>query len=58
MDWFKGAMGEKMKKSVLEMVDNTDLFDNDYMHRRLSGDSDTGDWFLFNLSLWWKQFVA
>lgn len=58
MDWFKGAMGEKMKKSVLEMVDNTDLFDSDYMHRRISGDSDTGDWFLFNLSLWWKQFVA
>lgn len=58
MDWFKGSMGVKMKESVMEMVDNTDLFNKDYMHRHLSEDSDTCDWFLFNLSMWWKQFIA
>lgn len=58
MDWFKGVMGEKMKASILEMVDNTDLFDRNYMHNHLAGDSDTADWFLFNLSMWWKQFIA
>lgn len=58
MDWFKGSMGNKMKQSVMEMVDATDLFDKDYMKQRLSGESDTADWFLFNLSMWWKQFIA
>lgn len=58
MDWFKGSMGKQMKSSILEMVDNTDLFDKDYMHNHLSGDSEIADWFLFNLSMWWKQFIA
>lgn len=57
-DWFKGVMGEQMKESVLNMVDNTDLFDKDYMHQHLENAPDIQDWFLYNLSLWWKKYIA
>ena len=57
-DWFKGVMGEQMKESVLNMVDNTDLFDRDYMHQHLENAPDIQDWFLYNLSLWWKKYIA
>ena len=57
-DWFKGAMGTQMKMSVLDMVDNTDLFDKDYMHHHFEDAPETQDWFLYNLSLWWKEYIA
>lgn len=58
LDWFRGSMGDQMKSSVLDIVDGTDLFDRDYMHRRLQNNPDWSDWFLFNLSLWWKEYIA
>lgn len=58
LDWFKGDMGNEMQRSIFEMVDNTDLFDKSYMHSRFQKNSIYSNWFLYNLSMWWKQYIA
>ena len=57
-DWFMGRLGQEMKKEVLYFADQTGLLNRKYVgemfeHREYAPKL----WYLFNLALWWKEYV-
>jgi asparagine synthase (glutamine-hydrolysing) len=57
-DWFAGRLGEEMQKETLLFAKETGLLDIDYI-KGMFGDRRNNHrmWFLFNLALWWKQYI-
>lgn len=58
-DWFLGRLGTEMKKEVLNFADQTGLLNADYIEK-LFADREYASklWYLFNLALWWKEYIA
>ncbi len=48
-----------MKKEVLYFADQTGLFRASYIEQMFENRSYASKlWYLFNLALWWKQYIA
>jgi asparagine synthase (glutamine-hydrolysing) len=57
-DWFLEALGERARREVLAFTEQTDLLDRVAVERLLRGGNAIQAWYLLNLALWWKEFVA
>jgi asparagine synthase (glutamine-hydrolysing) len=57
-EWFKGRLAPAMRESVHEFCRTTDLIDARAARAVLNGKNDAHAWYLFNLAMWWKAYVA
>lgn len=58
-DWFLGKLGTEMKREVLHFADQTELLDAVYIGNLFEQPRYASRiWYLFNLALWWKQYIA
>lgn len=57
LDWFKGDMGKDMRSSILRFVEETSLFNVDYIRKHIQEEPEWNDWYLYNLALWWETFI-
>ena len=57
-DWFKGRLGTEMKRETLRFGKETGLLDTKYVADLFEKQEYAGQlWYLFNLSLWWKEYI-
>lgn len=57
-DWFMGRLGQEMKKEVLYFADQTGLLNRKYVGEMFEHQEYAPKlWYLFNLALWWKEYV-
>lgn len=57
-DWFKGRLGTEMKKETLKFAGETGLMDQKYVADLFEKQDYAPQlWYLFNLSLWWKEYI-
>ena len=57
-EWFYGKLGDQVKKELTEFNKKTDLFDSEELTRVCAnGGGDKMWWSLFNLALWWKEYI-
>ncbi len=57
-DWFLGRLGLEMKKEVLLFAEETELLNVQYIEELFSKPEYASKlWYLFNLALWWKEFI-
>jgi asparagine synthase (glutamine-hydrolysing) len=57
-EWILRDLGDHARDSIEEMTRNTDLFDPREIQNVLDAGKGSRIWFLLNLSLWWKRFLA
>ena len=58
-DWFLGRLGTEMKKEVLNFANQTGLLNAAYIEAMFANQAyATKLWYLFNLALWWKEYIA
>ena len=58
-DWFKGELGAEMKNATLQFANETGLLNPNYVSDLFEKpDYASQLWYLFNLSLWWKEYIA
>lgn len=58
-DWFWGRLGTEMKKEVLNFSNQTGLLNTSYVGKMFEDQGYAFKlWYLFNLALWWKQYIA
>lgn len=57
-DWFKGRLGVEMKAETLRFASETGLLDQQYTASLFEKQEYASQlWYLFNLSLWWKEYI-
>lgn len=58
-DWFKGRLGTEMKMETLKFAKETGLLNQKYVADLFERPEYAGQlWYLFNLSLWWKEYIV
>jgi asparagine synthase (glutamine-hydrolysing) len=57
-EWFHGALGERAERELAAFCDQTDLLDRGEVRRLLEGGRRAHGWYLLNLALWWKEYIA
>ncbi len=58
-DWFLGRLGIEMKKEVLNFAKQTGLLNSAYIEAMFENQAYAAKlWYLFNLALWWKEYIA
>lgn len=58
-DWFSGRLGEVMRREIAFFSNSTGLLDLKYLQGILYDPRYTSQiWYLYNLALWWKEFIA
>ena len=59
VEWYREGLGDQIRRDVLDFVDQTDFFDRDAVERLLiAAQYDHRAWYLHNLALWWREYVA
>jgi len=57
-DWFSGRLGGEMRREVLNFSNQTGFFDTAYIKTMFDNPHNGYRmWFLFNLALWWKEYI-
>lgn len=57
-DWFLGRLGQEMKRDVLYFAKQTELLDERYVGSMFEHQEYAPKlWYLFNLALWWKEYI-
>ncbi len=56
-EWFSRELGERARKEVMEFARNTDYLDPVGVQRLLDSGRAPQIWYLFNLALWWKEYI-
>ena len=57
-EWFFGRLGERIQRDLAEFCDQTDFLDYQEILRLIERRKGPQLWYLLNLSLWWKAFIA
>jgi asparagine synthase (glutamine-hydrolysing) len=57
-EWFLQALGDRVRAEVMEFTERTDLLDRAAVERTLAAGNALHGWYLLNLALWHKQYVA
>lgn len=58
-DWFRGRLGNEMKAETLHFAKETGLLNQKYVSELFDKPEYASQlWYLFNLSLWWKEYIA
>ena len=56
-EWLLGSLGERVEAEVAEFCAATDVLDRDTA-LRYAKERRPEAWYLLNVALWWKEFVA
>lgn len=57
-DWVRQRLGAEMSSTLWRFCRETDLLDQQAVEGLLNQAPPKQLWYLFNLALWWKRFVA
>ena len=57
-DWLYGRLGDTIRQEVTNFTAQTDYFDPAEVNRLLDQGNDPNTWYLLNLALWWKEYIA
>ncbi len=57
-EWYFGRLGDKVRDEMSTFCDQTDLLDRGAVMRQLDMGRGAQSWYLLNLALWWKEFIA
>jgi asparagine synthase (glutamine-hydrolysing) len=57
IEWFDGAIAERTRRELLEFCSHADVLDRREVQRVLRRPR-RESWYLLNLALWWKEYVA
>jgi asparagine synthase (glutamine-hydrolysing) len=57
-EWFHGALGEHAGRELESFCAATDLLERGEVRRLLASGRRAQGWYLLNLALWWKEYVA
>ena len=57
-EWFFDRLGDTSRKELGEFCDQTDFLDKEEVFRRINLGQGSHVWFLLNLALWWKEYIA
>ena len=57
-EWFFDRLGERARQELDEFTQKTDLLDRDAVLRLVEAKPGAEVWYLLNLALWWKEYVA
>jgi asparagine synthase (glutamine-hydrolysing) len=56
-DWFKRELGERARTVLTEFARDTDYLDPAGVESLLNSGRAPQIWYLFNLALWWKEYI-
>ncbi len=57
-DWFKGRLGKEMRRETLRFAKETGLLDGAYVAGLFDRSGSASNlWYLYNLALWWKEYI-
>jgi asparagine synthase (glutamine-hydrolysing) len=57
-EWFFDRLGEEMRREISDFCDATDVLDFAEVERMMQIGMSTHVWMLYNLALWWKEYIA
>ncbi len=57
-EWMQGRLGTFMQARLSEFCDQTDILDRAAVLQLVQEQRDPRGWYLFNLALWWKHYLA
>lgn len=57
-EWMFGELGERTRAELEEFCDQTDFLDRAEVMRLLDAGAGSQVWYLLNLAMWWKAYVA
>lgn len=57
-EWLYDKLGPRMKEELEDFCQKTDFLDRNEVMRYFEEGHAPQIWYLFNLSLWWKEFIA
>ena len=57
-EWFFGALGERTRRELDAFCGQTDFIDRRAVHRLIEQHQGPQLWYLLNLALWWKHYIA
>lgn len=57
-EWFFDRLGDEMRREIQEFCDATDVLDFAEVERMMQVGLATQTWMLYNLALWWKEYIA
>ncbi len=56
-EWFLDRLGSEIRKELDDFCAKTDFFDRDEVFRLIAEKKAAQVWYLFNFSLWWKEYI-
>jgi asparagine synthase (glutamine-hydrolysing) len=57
-EWFLGKLGPTIRAELDSFCRKTGYFDRREVFRLIDAGNATQVWYLFNLALWWRAFIA
>jgi asparagine synthase (glutamine-hydrolysing) len=57
-EWFLQRLGDRIRREVMEFCKRTDYLDATAVNQFLDRDQGAQSWYLLNLALWWKEYLA
>ena len=57
-EWFFDRLGDKVRTELMDFCSKTDFLDRAAVARVLESKNGPKAWYLMNLALWWKEFIA
>jgi asparagine synthase (glutamine-hydrolysing) len=57
-EWFFDRLGPKVREELKEFCEKTDFLDWKEVEGLLNRGKGPQAWYLFNLALWWKEYIA
>jgi len=57
-EWVFDRLGDEARRELCDFCDRTDFLDRDEVMRYVDTRQGTEVWYLLNLALWWKEYVA
>ena len=57
-EWIFDRLGEQARRELDEFCTNTDFLDRDEVMRYVERGDGAETWYLLNLALWWKEYIA
>lgn len=56
-EWFLDKLGAEIRRELDDFCSRTDFFDRDEVLRLIDEKKAAQVWYLFNFSLWWKEYI-
>jgi asparagine synthase (glutamine-hydrolysing) len=58
VEWYRDRLGDQIRADVTAFARGTDLIDPNEVERLLATSAGHQAWYLHNLAMWWKEYVA